>query len=44
MLLARRHGAWDPLHDAVFALIGLIFGGLAYLAARDAIAALAGIG
>ena len=44
VLLARRHGAWDPLHDAVFALIGLIFGGLAYLAARDAIAALAGIG
>lgn len=27
--LARRHGVWDPLHDAIFAVIGLTGGGLA---------------
>ncbi len=27
--LARRLGAWDPLHDVVFALLGLIGAGLA---------------
>ncbi len=26
--LAKRQGAWDPLHDASFAGIGLVFGGL----------------
>jgi O-antigen/teichoic acid export membrane protein len=24
--LARRHGAWDPLHDALFAVVGLALG------------------
>ncbi|QHQ34072.1 oligosaccharide flippase family protein [Algicella marina] len=26
--LTRRAGAWDPLHDGVFAAVGLLFGGL----------------
>jgi O-antigen/teichoic acid export membrane protein len=27
--LARRHGAWDPIHDLIFAIIGLVLGSLA---------------
>ena len=27
--LARRHGAWDPLHDGVYAAVGLAFAALA---------------
>ena len=27
--LSRRYGAWDPLHDLMFALIAMVFGGLA---------------
>ena len=40
--LARRVGAWDPLHDAVFALAGLGGGALALWINLDAIRALAG--
>ncbi len=27
--LARRHGAWDPLHDLIFTFLGLVLGSLA---------------
>lgn len=27
--LARRYGAWDPAHDAFFAVVGTVFGGIA---------------
>lgn len=42
--LARRYGAWDPLHDGLFAAIGLVFGGLAFWLHWPAIAALAALG
>lgn len=42
--IARRHNAWDPLHDVVFASIGVSLGALALWLHRDAIAALAGLG
>ncbi len=38
--LARRHGAWDPLHDAVFAGIGLAFAASALWVNQDAITTL----
>jgi O-antigen/teichoic acid export membrane protein len=41
--LARRHGAWDPRHDGLFALLGGALGGLALWLNRDAIAALAAL-
>ena len=40
--LARRVGAWDPLHDAVFAVLGLAGAAFALWVNRDAVAALAG--
>lgn len=42
IMLARRHKAWDPLHDAVFAAIGLSLGGTALWINRSAVAGLAG--
>jgi O-antigen/teichoic acid export membrane protein len=42
--LARRHRAWDPLHDAVFLALGLALGALAFWANADALATLAGMG
>jgi len=42
--LARRHGAWDPLHDAVFSLIGLSLGAIALWLHQDAIAAVMTLG
>lgn len=42
--LARRYGAWDPLHDGMFAAIGLVFGGLALWLHWPAIAGLAALG
>jgi len=27
--LAKRHGAWDPLHDALYAILGLLIGSIA---------------
>jgi len=39
--LVRRHGAWDPLHDAVFTGIGIGYGALAVWLNWDAVAALA---
>lgn len=41
--LARRYGAWDPVHDGLFALIGLVFGGLALWLHWPAIAALSAL-
>jgi O-antigen/teichoic acid export membrane protein len=38
--LARRHGAWDGLHDLIFAILGLALGGLALFADKGAIMAL----
>ncbi|RKF15363.1 polysaccharide biosynthesis protein [Roseovarius spongiae] len=38
--LARRHGAWDALHDAVFAALALAIAAGAILLHADAIAAL----
>jgi len=35
--LARRHGAWDALHDAVFAALGLGIAALALFIDRSAI-------
>lgn len=43
-LLARKHGAWDPLHDAVFALGGMALGAGALWHAREALGALSGVG
>lgn len=40
--LARRMGAWDPLHDAVFALLGLAGAAGAIWLNGDAVRALAG--
>ncbi len=42
--LARRYGAWDPLHDLVYGLTGLGFGALALWLQWDAVAALAAMG
>lgn len=42
--LARRHKAWDPLHDAVFAVGGLTFGAIALWLNSDAIAKLIAFG
>lgn len=42
--LARRHDAWDPLHDAIFALAGFSLAGMALWLNRDAIATIVGIG
>jgi O-antigen/teichoic acid export membrane protein len=43
--LARRMGAWDPLHDAVFALTGLALGALSlWLNWPDVTALAVGIG
>lgn len=38
--LARRHGAWDPLHDLIFAGVGLILAVLALAIDQTAIRAL----
>lgn len=38
--LARKQGAWDPLHDVGFALFGIGLGGLALWMHGDALAAL----
>ena len=38
--LIARHGAWDPVHDAGFAALGLLFGGLAVWWNWDAVTAL----
>lgn len=38
--LARRHGAWDPLHDIVFAVVGLVLAALALAIDQTAIRAL----
>lgn len=40
--LARRYGAWDPLHDIVFAAAALITISLAFWLHRDALALLQG--
>ncbi len=40
--VARRYRAWDPVHDATFASIGVAFGALALWLNQDAIALLAG--
>jgi len=40
--LARRHGAWDALHDAVFGLFAVVAAGLALWMNGPAILALAG--
>ena len=42
--LARRHRAWDPLHDAGFAAAGLLLGGLVLWIRSDELAALIGFG
>jgi O-antigen/teichoic acid export membrane protein len=42
--LARRHGAWDPLHDAGFAAVGLVVAGAALWLHGDAILTLATFG
>jgi O-antigen/teichoic acid export membrane protein len=42
--LARRYGAWDPRHDALFGALALAFGGLAIWLNRDALAGLGGLG
>lgn len=41
--LLRPHGAWDPLVDAGFAALGLVFGGAALWFNADAVRALATI-
>lgn len=42
--LARRHGAWDPLHDVIFATAGLVFGAAALWLHGDVVMALWAIG
>jgi hypothetical protein len=42
--LARRYGAWDPLHDAFFATLALGFGSVALWLHRDEIWALSSLG
>jgi O-antigen/teichoic acid export membrane protein len=39
--LARQHGAWDPVHDLIFATIGTVMAALAIWLHWDAIAVLA---
>ena len=41
--LIARHGAWDPLHDAGFAAVGLLFGGAAVWLNWDAVVGLAAL-
>lgn len=43
-LLARRHGAWDPLHDGIFCAAGLAVAASALWHNREAVAALAALG
>lgn len=38
--LARRHGAWDPLHDAIFALLGILLAVLVIFVDQRAILSL----
>lgn len=38
--LARKHKAWDPLHDLIFGLIGLTFSALALWVHRDSMGVL----
>ena len=40
----RPHGAWDPLHDAVFLGLGLLIGIMVWIAHSDEIAALSAFG
>ncbi|TPE48522.1 oligosaccharide flippase family protein [Amaricoccus solimangrovi] len=42
--LARRYGAWDAAHDAGFAALGLLLGGLALWARWPEVAGLASLG
>ncbi|MCP5088039.1 MAG: oligosaccharide flippase family protein [Rhodobacteraceae bacterium] len=42
--LARRQGAWDPVHDMVYAAIGLLLGSVAVWLSLDALWALKTIG
>lgn len=42
--LARRHRAWDPLHDAIYALVALVGLSLIVLPRLDAIRGLAHVG
>jgi O-antigen/teichoic acid export membrane protein len=42
--LARAHGVWDPRHDALFAVLGIVAGVAALWLHRDDIAALAMVG
>lgn len=42
--LARRHGAWDPLHDAVFGILGFGLGALALWLNLDSVLVLARTG
>ncbi|MCP5072966.1 MAG: oligosaccharide flippase family protein [Rhodobacteraceae bacterium] len=42
--LARRQGAWDPLHDVVYAAVGLMLGGLAVWLSLDTVLSLKNIG
>lgn len=42
--LARRQGAWDPLHDLTFAIIGSLFGATAIWFNLDAVLALQSLG
>ena len=41
MRLARRHGAWDPLHDGIFFSVGYLLGAVALWLHHDKIALLA---
>lgn len=40
--LARRHGSWDPIHDAVALVVAALGGAAAFAFNRDLLAALAG--
>lgn len=42
--LARRHGVWDPLHDAGFAVLGFGLAGIALWRSWDALLSLAAMG
>lgn len=42
VILARRYRAWDALHDATYAVIGMIFGGMALWLNWDSVMMLAG--
>jgi O-antigen/teichoic acid export membrane protein len=41
--LIARHGAWDPLHDAAFAVLGVVFGALALWMNWGAVVALVAV-